>query len=92
MPSLEDLIEQQDNRCFLCKQEMLDPTREHVIPLSSKEHSIFLLQSARNQVATCRGCNHVKVGRMPTDTELKRLVVLKRQITGEAERGEWLKI
>lgn len=92
MASLNSLIEQQDNLCFLCKEEMLDPTREHVIPLSSKEHSIFVLRSARNQVATCRGCNRVKANRMPTDIELKRLVVLKRQITGEAERGEWLKI
>lgn len=51
---LEILCDQQIGRCFHCKAFMVEPTVEHVIPLSSKEHPRFVVEKFENQVALNR--------------------------------------
>lgn len=91
-PLLQSQLKAQGGRCFLCLGPCVEPTTDHVLPLSTKGTARHVLTSACNQVAACVVCNHRKGNRAPTEVELRRLMILRRAETGEAEPDDWLAI
>lgn len=92
MTPLPTLIARQGGICFYCILPMHEPTRDHVIPRSSKTHAPHVTNPTRNHVAACVTCNLRKANRLPTDLELERLLTLKAELTSEAEPGDWRKV
>ena len=86
------LLEEQDYRCFYCKDVVEDPTVDHVFPRSGKKIPHHVTNGFMNKVAACHVCNARKSNRQPTEEEIERLLVLKRQRTDEADHGDWLKL